>query len=364
MLDRQVAANRQDNELLGGLGIGCRKDSSSTLQARPKSKSRPGLAAFAGALLIASPANAETIGKEEMLRGITMTQAQCVAIPQTVWVNAYGLNFCVRYYMSTAGGEGRHPVVFLDGDQLGPLDDKALQWKDHSKATDVDTADLMNSADSFSKMAKTTAIYLARIGVDGSSGDHRSRKTMLELQFVNAALDAIKQRHGFEGFHLAGQSGGSQLLAGLIGLRNDIVCAVAGSGQFLEINMRGDPARTYFNAAKFISDALQRRSLRLLVVTDPADKKVPAKMQTAYVQQFRNAGHPIPQFFVEGTDDKHHGVVQYTRLAVSGCVLGKSDMQIGRAIQTLVTRSVERNAQKQRETQAKARINLASQRPI
>ena len=47
---------------------------------------------------------------------------------------------------------------------------------------------------------------------------------------MNAALDAIKQRYGFEGFHLAGQSGGSKLVGGLIELRHDIACAVAGSG--------------------------------------------------------------------------------------------------------------------------------------
>jgi len=49
-------------------------------------------------------------------------------------------------------------------------------------------------------MAKTTAIYLARIGIDGTSGNHVFRKTLLELHLMNAALDAIKQRHGFRGF--------------------------------------------------------------------------------------------------------------------------------------------------------------------
>ena len=49
---------------------------------------------------------------------------RCAAIPQTVWVNAYGRDFCVRYYMSTAGGEGRRPVVFLQGDQFGALADE------------------------------------------------------------------------------------------------------------------------------------------------------------------------------------------------------------------------------------------------
>ena len=39
----------------------------------------------------------------------------------------------------------------------------------------------MNIADSFSKMAKTSAIYIARIGDEGTSGNHLWRKTMLEL---------------------------------------------------------------------------------------------------------------------------------------------------------------------------------------
>ena len=324
---------------------------------------RPTLSAIAvaGALIVAAPANAEILRKDEMLHGVTMSQAQCAAIPQTVWVKAYGRDFCVRYYMSTAGGEGRRPVVFLQGDQFGPLDIKTYNWKDTSGSADVDTADLVSFADSFSKMTKTTAIYLARIGVDGTSGDHRSRKTVLELKLIDAALDAIKQRHGFEGFHIAGQSGGSQILGGLIGLRQDIGCAVAGSGQFLTSNMNGDPSRTYFDSSKYIPDVLRRPSLRLLVVTDPADKQVPAKMQNAYVEKYRKAGRPIPQFNVEATDPKHHGVVQYARLAMAGCVLGKPDTEIDRAIQTLVKRSREFNAQKEREAQAKTSLSAAPQ---
>src|SRR5262245_37916657 len=46
--------------------------------------------AIAGALTAAAPANAETLRKDLMLNGVTMTQAQCAALPQAVWVNAYG----------------------------------------------------------------------------------------------------------------------------------------------------------------------------------------------------------------------------------------------------------------------------------
>jgi hypothetical protein len=67
----------------------------------------------------------------------------------------------------------------------------------------------------------------------------------------------------------------------------------------------------------------------------------------------RRAGYPVPQFMVEATDKKHHGVLQYTRLAVAGCALGKSDADIGRAIQTLVKRNFEVSAQKRREAQAR-----------
>jgi hypothetical protein len=64
---------------------------------------RPGLRrvgvtiALAGALAAATGARADIIKKEDMLRGITMTRAQCAAIEEAVWVNVAGRDFCVRY---------------------------------------------------------------------------------------------------------------------------------------------------------------------------------------------------------------------------------------------------------------------------
>jgi len=193
---------------------------------------RRGFAAImlAGVLCAGSSASAEIIRAQDMLRGVVITRAQCATISQTVWVTVYRRDFCVRYYISEVGGSGRRPVVFLQGDRLGPRDQATGQWKDPSKFTDISTADLQKMADSFSTMTRTTAIYVGRIGVEGTSGNHADRHTLLELQLVNAALDVIKQRYGFEGFHLVGQSGGSLLIGGLIGLRQDIACAVAGSG--------------------------------------------------------------------------------------------------------------------------------------
>jgi hypothetical protein len=334
---------------------------------RPKPRCRIWSAmALAGALTAATAVQADIIKKDDMLRGVTITRPQCDAIAQAVWVNASGHDFCVRYYLSTAGGEGPRPVVFIQGDYFGKLDPKTWTWVDPSDAKDINTDDLMRMADGFSKMARTTAIYLARIGVEGTSGNHTARKTLLELQMMNAALDAIKQRYGYEGFHLVGQSGGSKLVAGLIEMRHDIACAVSGSGPLATPGSprTTDPGRTFFDVTRNIPLLAQNRSLRLLLVTDPADKRVPIALQSGFVDKMRQAGRQVPQFLVEATDEDHHGVVIYSELVVAGCVLGKTDGEIARAVSTIVKRNAEYNERRQKEAMAKPGIAAATRQTV
>jgi hypothetical protein len=314
------------------------------------------------ALVAASGAVAEVIKKEDLLRGITIARAQCEATPQTLWLNVHGRDFCVRYYLSTAGGEGSRPVVFLQGDRLGKLNPRTRSWIDASEAKDIDTDDIVQVADAFSKMAKTTAIYLARIGVDGTSGNHTSRKTVLELDLMNAALDGIKRRHGFEGFHLAGQSGGSKIAGGLIGLRRDVSCAVLGSGPLLlPASIKSpDPGRSDFDPSQNIPQLAQYRSMRLFLITDKMDKYVPAAQQIGFIDRLRRAGRKVPQLFVEAIDDHRHDVLLYTGLVIAGCVLDRSDEEIARAVSTIVRRNAEYNERRRKEISAKASIVAAA----
>ena len=99
------------------------------------------LLAIAG--FAAAPAGAEIIRKEDTLRGITMTREECAAKPQTFWLNVYSQDFCVRYYLSTAGGQGSRPVIILNGDHNGPVDPTRWTWADPSKASDVNTDKLV-----------------------------------------------------------------------------------------------------------------------------------------------------------------------------------------------------------------------------
>ena len=311
------------------------------------------------------PAGAEIIKKEDTLRGITMTREECAAKPQTLWLNVYSQDFCVRYYLSTAGGQGSRPVIILNGDHNGPVDPSRWTWADPSKASDVNTDKLIGIADHFSKMAKTTAIYLGRIGVEGTSGTHLSRKTLVELNLIDVALEALQLRYQFEGFHLFGESGGGRLVFGLAQMRRDVGCLISGSGQIVTsrtVAVRaGDPGRTYFDITGKVPLLAQNRALRMMVISDPNDQQVPtAAQQTPMVQTLRQAGHVVPHLLVEATDPKHHGVIDYGAIAMGGCVLGRSDADIAQAIGTLVRRNADTNRRQQDEARAKSTPQTAS----
>ena len=291
----------------------------------------------------ATPVRADIIPLAEMLRGISMTPEQCAALPNAVWVSTTGREYCVRYYISTAGGQGDRPVVFLQGDKLGVLNLRTGEFRPPSYARDINTVDLLKTAESISKQYRTTGIYLARVGVDGSSGHHNIRGTVLELNATNAALEAIKQRHGFAGFHLIGQSGGASLIGGVLGLRTDIACAVIGAGRLALLRpprQLEDPVLQFSDPLDGIPAIAANRATRILVVTDPADRRVPERNQTTFVEKLREAGGAVEQFTVEATDQYRHAVVPYARLAAAGCIRGTETGKIADDLRRLVERRV------------------------
>ena len=205
----------------------------------------------------------------------------------------------------------------------------------------------MKFADTLSKQTGASAIYLGRIGVEGTSGDHRDRKTLLELNLMHAALDAIKQRHSFKGFHLIGQSGGSKLVGGLIALRHDVGCAVLGAGRLSNAPDRPppqNPSPQAFNVVDAIPVMLQRRSTRILVITDPEDKKVPERTQTDFVRKFQQAGGHVEQYLVEATDDDRHGITPYARAAAADCMRNASPKELAEKLQQMVQKRLAAKA--------------------
>jgi hypothetical protein len=292
--------------------------------------------ALVSALLAASPARADIIKFSALLRGVTMTPQQCAALPQAVWVTPSGKGFCIRYYLSTAGGVGGRPVVMIQGDQIGRFNARSgrFEVEPDAKTEDTDTGDLVKIADMLSRRFKGPAIYLARVGTDGSSGFHGIRHSLLELSATDAALEAIKQKHWFEGFHLIGQSGGATLVGGLLALRTDIGCAVPGSGvlAMLAPSQDPDPLAAVIDVAAMIPKIVKSSTARILIVTDPQDEVVPVRAQSTFVTQLRRAGGTAEQFFVEATDEKHHGVSAYAVYAMAACMYGWTDQEIAKGL--------------------------------
>ena len=288
-----------------------------------------------------------------------ITQAECAAIEQAVWVTAMGRHFCMRYYLSTAGGEGRRPVIFLQGDAPG---------------TDLESTDsLFKYADTMSREQKTTAIYLARMGRDGSSGSHGDRHTVLELQVTNAAIEAIRRRYKYEGFHVYGHSGGGNLVAGLLGLRKDLACAVPADGQLAEMGRRksSDPALQTFVATDIASTIAQNRSARILVVTDPQDRTVPLHQQLPFVDALRKAGGQVEHFFVYSGGDAsadHHFTTPHAALVMRDCIGGASYVQIAADLADLEARRLKgavaaANAKAEKEAAARGQTEAAASNP-
>ena len=300
-------------------------------------------ATFVLAFLIAVtiPAQAEIISVQDMLRGTNSTPTQCSAVHDAVWVTVKDRSFCMRYYLAPGTGEDRRPLIFLQGDRLGVLNLRTGTFAVPPGEKDIDTDDLMKVAVALHRQTKLPAIYLARVGIEGSSGDHRLRHSVLELEVTNAAIEAIKQKHHFEGFHLLGQSGGAHLVAGLLARREDIGCAVIGSGPLAPVKRpRQDSALEHYNPSSEIAAIKHNQLARILVVTDPADKKVSAQAQTNFVQLLQQAGRQVDQFIVEATDENRHGVVGYSRIVLSGCLRSASTEEIGQQVARAVQQRV------------------------
>ena len=192
-----------------------------------------------------------------------------------------------------------------------------------------------------------------------------SRKTLVEVNLMDMALDALRQRYKFEGFHLVGQSGGGRLVFGLAQMRRDVGCLISTSGGIVTkatVSRTGDPGKDVFRHPRATCGFLaQNRDLRIIVLSDPEDQTVPtATRQTPMVDRLREEGHAAPSPLRRQTHPpKRHGVLlrRWTGRGGQAACRQKSDDEITQAIDKVVSRKAEINQRRQDE----ARDRTASQ---
>lgn len=316
-----------------------------------------GLAVAAATVLAPATAQAELIPIASLVNGVAISQSQCAAQRTAVWVTVGNKGYCIRYYLSTAGGQGNAPVVYISGDKIGSYRARTKQFVDVDKDP-IDTDDIQRGTDRISKEAKTTALHIGRPGLDGSSGFHGYRGTWLELYILNAALEEIKRKHGFMRYNLIGQSGGSSMVAGLVILRSDIACAIAGAGHLAGVDKPkgGDRMMHQVDASRDIARIASRRETRFILITDPKDTRVTVAMQTPFVTELRRAGGRAEQYYVRATDNLRHGVRSYSERAVVGCMNNETHEQMHASLMEVQARKVavvQNKNQPQQPTQAR-----------
>ncbi len=180
----------------------------------------------------------------------------------------------------------------------------------------------------------------------GSSGNHGQRRKPGEALSVNAAIDAIKVRHGFDSLALAGQSGGSTIAASLLTLgRRDIACAVLGSGNLAVVDLfmerqhvygtkfsRAAAEGTFYDPARNVSRIVPDAVRRVLVIGDTEDKRTPFPQQQRFAELLRKAGHHAHVIPITGTGPENHGAAHAALPAAALCLQAVSDEGIGQLL--------------------------------
>src|SRR5262245_59329910 len=284
-----------------------------------------------------------------LTRSVTVTELQCKTLRTAAWVRVDGAGYCVRYWISKAGGSTDEPVVFVHGDLGDPKNPNAL-----NQSSALMTAGRMQrETHRQSRSYSGPYIAIGRLGAYGSSGDHRKRRTLLEIRVVLAALDELKTRYGFKRFHLAGQSGGAHTVAGLVQMRDDIGCAVmAAGGLSVKTALRDAGIKhaanfTGYDPIDFVGRMQDKAGRRLIVMSDPDDQLVSFRSQGEFVERVRAKAIPILQITADSGAKYGHGLHTESQRLVADCAKGMGD-------EALITRYQTRSVPQRAEGEARA----------
>jgi pimeloyl-ACP methyl ester carboxylesterase len=270
------------------------------------------------------PLNAPAV----LTRGVTVNESQCKTLRNAVWVRVDGTGYCVRYWISTAGGSKDEAVVFVHGDLGDPKTPGGL----NRYAAHMTAGRMQRDVQRWSRVYGGPYIAIGRLGAFGSSGEHRKRRSLLEIRVVMAALDEMKVRHGLKRFHLAGQSGGAHTVAGLAQMRADVGCAVMAAGVISVKTRARDRGGKIDSGAKDLYDpidhvaAMQRQpGRRMIVMSDPDDQVVSFHSQWEFAERVRAKSLPILQVSADSGTESFHGLHNESQSMAIDCAKGMDD---------------------------------------
>jgi dienelactone hydrolase len=267
---------------------------------------------------------------DTLTRGVAISEAQCDALKTALWVRVDGRGFCIRYWISTAGGTKDAALVFFNGD-IGGVENGKISL--NVPSTRVTAGSYQREAQVWSRIYGGPYVALGRIGTLGSSGNHlRERRSLLEARVAMAALDALQSRYGFKRFHAVGQSGGGHTVAAMLQMRTDVGCAVMASGVMSVKSMQRDAGlpvnalvKSRYDPIDFVGAMKYQPGRRMIVISDPDDHRVSFRSQREFVERVKAAGLPILHIVAAAGDENFHGLSSQGHRVAADCARDVDD---------------------------------------
>ena len=302
----------------------------------------------------AQAAQTTTFKPGPVLTAEARSEELCEAVPNRIFVHTKVGTECLAYFVTKGFETQRQAVFYFGGDAPMLATQPAFE------------ASLQQNLNGMERLLQSWAdrlhvryVYVSRLGLQGSSGNHSERNRPRETLIFAMATSLLKARLGIDTIALAGQSRGSTIAASLLTMgQKDIQCAVLGSGAFELVNLEYDRAvkngrkvtkaalgKVMYDPSAHIGSIEQNPARRIFVLGDPADTRTPIAQQSRFVDSLKAAGHHAVAIEVEAPD--HHGASMYSVPTAGACLNNRPEQQIIRAVA---------NAQPKKELRASALI--------
>jgi pimeloyl-ACP methyl ester carboxylesterase len=299
-------------------------------------------AAVASAFCFATAAQAAQLGTFRpgpVLAAEAKSKTLCEAVPNRIFVETDIGSECVAYFV-TKGFETRRQAVFYFSGDAPTLANEAASKEFLQK----NLSGIEHLLQSWADRLRVRYVYVSRLGLQGSSGNHSARDKPKETFVLNAATILLKARLGLDNIALAGQSRGATIAASLLTLgQKDVMCAVLGSGALELVNLEYERAvkegrqvtkaslnKAMYDPAAHIGSIERKPARRIFVLGDPADTRTPLAQQIQFIDRIKAAGHNALAIEVDG--EGHHGVSKWSVPAAGACLNNLTDELIIRAV--------------------------------
>jgi len=274
----------------------------------------------------------EVFPESDLLSGKRTSRSECEATRHAVWVVHKEGEACIRYFPSSNVDGAKTAAFFFHGDVLeGRFVIKGAYRNNKASV-------LLKTSEDLARVNAMPYILVARPGVFGSSGSHLERRRLEEYLALNAAVDAIKAKHGIKQVHLGGQSGGATSVGALLTLgRSDVVCAAASSGGFNALGRAQDMARQRslnwngcdahgvcgpYNVTDHVAGILASPTRRIFLVGDPQDSNTAFRYQQEFADKIAAANHKVAMLTADARGPQHHSLAHMANRVLGWCNAG------------------------------------------